>query len=67
MLVSYRSGTGQLRQGFLQSPTVVVFIQLNHFVRGTDFIEHTLGHLAVRTGGLGEDHHTVLRHDFLKV
>lgn len=63
---SYCSGTGQLRESFLQSPAIVVFIQLNHFVRGTNFIKHILGHFAVRTGGLGEYHHTVLRHDFLK-
>lgn len=66
-LDSYCSGTGQLREGFLQSPAIVVLIQLNHFVRGTNFIKHILGHFAVRTSGLGEDHHTVLRHDFLKV
>lgn len=64
---SYCFGTGQLCESFLQSPAIVVFIQLNHFVRGTNFIKHILGHFAVRTGGLGEYHHTVLRHDVLKV
>lgn len=66
-LDSYCSGTGQLREGFLQSSSIVVLIQLNHFVRGTNFIKHILGHFAVRTGGLGEYHHTVLRHNVLKV
>lgn len=56
----HRSGTSHLSQGLLQSPSIIVLIQFNYFVGRTNFIEHILGHFAIRTGGLGKDHYTVL-------
>lgn len=63
---SYRPGAGHVSQRLLQPPSVIVLIQLDHFVVRSNLIEDVLGHFAERTGALWKYHDAVLRHHFLE-
>lgn len=62
-----RAGSGHLGQSLLKPPAVVVLVQFDHFVTGSDLVEHVFGHFTVRTCGFREDHHTVLGYYLLDI